>query len=128
MELLPLAILVPLYFWVAFRISKSKFTRRGVTLFLVAGSLFAVLRVGCWLYLSHRMITHTWSATLSSLSGYLIILYPEAPAMSVAGGISPAWGVFIYATVLAVCSYVWAAPLLLVGTVKRVNLPDASGA
>jgi len=85
MEILPLALLVPLYLWVAFRISKSKFTRAGAVVFFAVGSSFALLRIICRLYLSRRMMTHTWSAALSSLSEYLIILYPEAPAMSAVG-------------------------------------------
>jgi hypothetical protein len=83
------------------------------------GGLLAALRVCCWLYLSRRVMTHTWSVSLSSVSDYLIALYPEAPAMSVMGGISPAWDLSIGVTVLAALSFFWTTPLLLVGAARR---------
>jgi hypothetical protein len=120
---IPLTVLAPVYLWVALKISKSRLASRDVFLFLVIGALLAVIRVGWFWYLSQRMMTHTWNASLSTLSQFLILLYSEAPVTSALGGIDPFWDLVISSIIFAVGSFLWASPLLLVRARPRSDLP-----
>lgn len=114
-----------LYAFAAARMTRARFTRRGLLVFAAAGSALAFLRVGYVWFLAHRLRTHTWGGSLETLNALLRYVFPEEVLVTLAGPDSPFWRNVFFSLVLAAGSFFWASPLLLVGARRRARGPSA---
>jgi hypothetical protein len=114
-----LAAVILVYGWAAVRMVKSRFTRTGVRLFLIVGSVLAVIRVGWLWFLAYRMRTHTWSESLQQIDSIAKYLFPEAIVTALIPTKDPYRSTLFLSFLLIVGSFFWASILLLVGAQKK---------
>jgi hypothetical protein len=110
-------IIVALYTLVVIVLSRIHVARRAILVFVIAGSVLSLLRIGTLIYLSHRMQSHTFSASLLPLS---YILVPEVWLFSLIRQPNFVLDTLLTSTALIIGSFVWALPFLLLwGAPKR---------
>jgi hypothetical protein len=86
--------------------------------YLTTGAVLAVTRVSLFLWIVHRFVSHTTTATVYSL----LWLYPEMGVVAFWHSLSAFEGAKYYVawcSLFTVGSFVMAAPILSVGWLKR---------
>jgi len=93
--------------------------RRVVSIYLIVAATVAVGRVALYLWLVHRYVTHTVTDTVIRLGR---LEYPEE-SVAIHTGIASIENkvlfVLVFAVMLAVGSFVFLSPVLLMGILRR---------
>jgi|GEM_PF-5899586 len=121
-SLIPIIILIAVvlvYGWAAVQMFKSRFTRTGIRLFWIVGSLLTVVRVGWIWFLAYRLRTHTWSESLQQIDSIAKNFFPEAIVTALTPIEDPYRSMLFLSFLLIIGSFFWASILLLVGARKR---------
>jgi hypothetical protein len=116
MFVLIFAGLVFLYAFAVVRVCQIRVARRAIRLFVVTGSLLTLLRVSTLSYLSYRMRGHTFSEAMLLVS---YVLWPESTFMTLIRQPNLALDFLLTTALLAVGSFLWALPILLLWGVKN---------
>ena|SRR6267142_4395629 len=107
-----------MYCAAALKLLRSRTRRPGVTSFLVAGTVLAALRIGIVWYLYYRLQGHTHMDPVPLLTDILLpenaFIYLYLPPIE-----SREWYAIVLTILLAVCSFIWVFPLLLIGATRK---------
>ena len=97
----------------------SVFTTHGFLTFCSVGVILACIRLASYWYLAHRMSTHTYDGTLRPLE---LLLLPDALFLQLMNLSDRDWSSVIIYTVIFLCSFAWAFPILFFTSRKKPNI------
>lgn len=119
LQVLIAAIIAFLYALVVIRLWQIKIARRAIRVFVFAGFVLSLLRIGSLFYLGYRMESHTFSSNTLLLS---YVLVPEIGLFSSIRQPNVVLDTLLTSAVLIVGSFLWALPLLLFWGVPKRQL------
>lgn len=111
-------LLTALYTFVVIKIVKSELKRSSVLWFFAVGIFLALIRAAFLWYMDYRLRTHTFTEGIWFLS---YILCPEGPLMYMLDIHNTKLHMAMLTILLAVGSFVWALPLLLVNSKRKIK-------
>ena len=110
-------VLLLLYCAAAVRLLNSQLARRGINIYLITAGVLALIRIAALWFVNQRLQTHTYTSVTALLT---YMLLPEGVVISELSLENVSWHMILFTTLLALGSFFWTYPLLLIGAKRKV--------